>query len=773
MLLYFVGQTRPAARFYYVGDKVVINSRTIQGTNDEVRLMGYQMPIGRHAWIKTGDWLYMRGATTSRPLNETFIFSAGETRPIVTAVRQQNDKSQRFYPEDAKFGWEVDQAGQPVPFFEILARRMDRILNHLPPEQAESLVEDNIQLSLRRDLQTHLNKAFHGECDNIRTNKKYDDKPFPAGITVMDGKSGKILAMSTYPWPEDLPQYTESKQRRLWLRNQNFVRHPIGSASKQFFYAAITETYPPLLDLEIDAYLENHHHKELLHCTLGGGYEIHTIPPRDKNGKPIRKRVDMMTALEKSSNKYTIELATLALAADRSTNLYGRNIKDWIPEDPNYSWPKKRKRSIWIKGQNLRYAPDITGYIDDKPPRCNTMIAHFETIGFRVPLEQLTGASTYLGKASHSSAPFDKSSRTRRYDMRIWTPLLSHLTKRLELTKKEDIELLWTVRSDFKGVSPERVNLAFNQINTLRGDYMSLLLGSGTGVWTNIQLAEAMSRLVTGRQVNAALVSAILNEDGATETQSNKQPPLVPLRSEVREKVLIGSRRVAETGTARSLRYTLRDLKKRYPNDKLFFYSKTGSPTLVSHVPKASGKALKILVSRSYLLFKNSALYIQFEGKIHRYPSSAFDQGLSKVLRNTGTISKKERRKIVKALKKVFARFIANRAQFSWANRAGLPDTDTIDSPLYLLEAQLKTNPQDKLFSKNKVKSKGANYVLSLVKVPQKVMGRSKSDPTVEQIAHPDTKVITIALHLEMGDISWRAVRVAKKLLKEIQFLDY
>jgi cell division protein FtsI/penicillin-binding protein 2 len=760
VLLHFHGgRTRPAARFYYVGDKLIINNRS--SNEGEVRLMGYQVPIGRIAWLKTGDWLYL-GATMPRPATETFIFSAGETRPIASAIRQQNDKSQRFYPEDAMLGWYTDQTGgQSVPFFQVLARRMDRILDHLPPERAKSF---DIQLSLRRDLQNHLNKAFHGECEKISRRFK-SGSPFPAGITVMDGKSGKILAMSTYPWPEDLPEDIKATQRRNWLRNQNFVRHPIGSASKPFFYAAIMDTYPPLLGLEIEGYSAKRRHKKLLHCTLGSGYKLHSILPPGKK-KKIR-RFDLITALARSSNKYTVDLATLALAADKSTNLSGGNIRDWIPEDPNNSsWPAEERSGIWIKDQNLGYVPDITAYVDGKPPRCSTLIPHFEKVKFSEPLEQLTGVSTYLGKAPQNREQFYESYRTRQYDLRLWTPLISHLTQGLEDNQ------LWTVRSDFKGVSPERVNLAFNQLTLLRGDYITLLLGGGRGVWTNIQLAEAMSRLVTGRQVNPSLVSAILTEDGATGTSD--EVPLVPFRNkDVRDKVLTGLREVVTsgTGTARKLNSRLKELEKRYPKDRLFLYSKTGSSNLDLHVPSASGKALETLVSKNSLLLKKGALHIRVGEKTHRYPSSDFNKGLSKLLQENGVLSRTERREISATLREVFTRFIENKTDFSWAKHAGLPDT--IDSPLFLLGGQLKVNKKNELFSSDKVKSTGANYVFSLVKVPKEVMKASNRPPTVEEIAHPDTKVITIALHLEMGLASGIAVGVAKSLLKEIPFLDF
>jgi hypothetical protein len=649
LLLHFNGgKTQPAALFSYVGDKVVINNRTDnQSSGEVVRIMGYKMPVGRLAWLKSGDWLHVSARLPS-PAKETFLFSTEAKRPIASAMPLRNGKLQRIYPEDAMLGWYTDQTGgQFVPFLQVFTQRLDSMLSNLPSEHAKSLVDFDIQLSLQRDLQFHMNETFHDSCDKI-SRDNYKGKPFTAGVTVMDGKSGKILAMSTYPWPDDIPDEMADSKRSIMLRNQNLVRHPVGSVTKPFFFAAITDTYPQLLDLEIEGYSANKKHTELFQCTLTGGYKIRKILPPVK-GKP--RRLNFVTALARSSNKYTIELATLAMAAD-STN----TAPSGIHQDTQLGWPKKGKSSgIWIKGRKLRHAPDLR-HIDYKSKSnklyCHTLKTKFEKIKFREPLEILTGASTYLGEAPalpdcDQKDHFYDSYHLSRYDRRPWRALFKHMTKDLDGCYE------WIVRSKFEGISPDRVNLAFNKIEHLRQDYISLLLGGGRGVWTNIQLAEAMSRLVTGRQINATLVSAILNREGETVTPSEEQPPLVSLNKKVRDKVLTGLRQVVKAGegTAHRLNSTLTELEKEdYLKDSLFLFSKTGSPTLTK------------------------------------------------------------------------------------------PDIKT-----------------------------GAVYVFTLVKVP----GRIKNYiPTIEQLADPKTKVITVALHLEMGKSSPIAVEVAKRLLKDIPFLD-
>ena len=56
-------------------------------------------------------------------------------------------------------------------------------------------------------------------------------------------------------------------------------------------------------------------------------------------------------------------------------------------------------------------------------------------------------------------------------------------------------------------MSPQVTNLALNTGEELRTDWVNLLLGGENWRWSNFQLAEAVSRLITERGVPGKLVA--------------------------------------------------------------------------------------------------------------------------------------------------------------------------------------------------------------------------------------------------------------------------
>ena len=116
-------------------------------------------------------------------------------------------------------------------------------------------------------------------------------------------------------WPgqsdlSSLPGVSEDEQRRL-LVNHNFKRHPIGSAGKPFFYAAAATPHPYLLDFSVEPHMPIERtdggdgEQEVFQFFIGTDYKL--WPHGDS-------RIDMQSALERSCNKFTVELATIALA---------------------------------------------------------------------------------------------------------------------------------------------------------------------------------------------------------------------------------------------------------------------------------------------------------------------------------------------------------------------------------------------------------------------------------------------------------------------------
>src|SRR4029079_1645027 len=174
---------------------------------------------------------------------------------------------------------------------------------------------------------------------------------------------------------------------------------------------------------------------------------------------------------------------------------------------------------VVFRGRQRAEKPESTG-----AKRCPSL-DKFEEVPFRTPLERLTGVATYLGNDPQGLPPgitvgvLERAYRTGRYDLSLFAPLLDHL-----FTKTTE-EQRWKIRTATQQMSPERVNLAFNQITHMREDFVNLLLGGGTSIWTNVQLTEALSRLVTGRAVESRIVRRFLpRQDGKTVLPGAEAP---------------------------------------------------------------------------------------------------------------------------------------------------------------------------------------------------------------------------------------------------------
>lgn len=756
VLLHFAGGPgQPAARLFHVGDDVVVHNRVRARRPEAVKLMGHQLPVGMMSRLETGDWLYLEADAPARA-EETFVYVGGEALEGASVVRLQNERHARR-TEDAGLGFMLDPVRDTaVPYLDQVARGLDAALAVLPEERGEALSRGfDVQLTLRRDVQLRLDRVFRGACARLRRDRDRD--PFAAGMTVLDGMTGKVLALATYPHEEDLEDETlDARARRNLVRNQSFVRHPIGSAGKPFFFAAIAHAYPELLELAIAGHPEERHHRDLFHCEIPTGYHVLA-----GHGEPV----DFRTALEISCNKYTVELATLALAADLGGGAA-------IPRDGEVEWPRAGAGSgVWLGGRPLAFAPDLGGYVfrDGRAPedeestaavRC-TSLDRFEQVRYRDALERLTGAATYRGRLPQglpqeaTRRQLESSYTTNRYDLSPWGPLLAYLLA------DADEDQAWKIRAALQDVSPERVNLAFNQVTQLRGDYVSLLLGGGSSIWTDVQLAEAMSRLVSGREVEARLVSRVIERARPLEEESPAPAEPLELRPEARRAVLEGLDRVVSggRGTAREIRPELEAVRRRFPDDRILFYSKTGSPVLERAVPGTVATALERLVVRRRLDLEDGRLVVRVGGRTTPYRRvgengrTDYLRALGAALADVGFVPRGRVWRVVRQLADDFVDDL----------RRGRSGFEEIDGPLQADQGGLRLNRDDRLFSRRMVREMGSVYVFSLVRLPP--------GASMDGALPPEARVVTVALHLEVGPDSHVAVAVARAVLPEVAAL--
>lgn len=790
VLLHFAGgPSQPAVRVWPVGDEVVVANRVRRESPESARLLGHRLPVGRMARLETGDWLDLEAERPARR-EETFVFLGGDALEAASVVRRQNERYERR-SEDAGLG-RVPGPGEEdgLLYLDLVARSVEAALAALPPERGRRLAEGfDLQLTVRRDLQRDLGRRLAAEAERLRAG----GLPFAAALTVMDGKSGALLALAS--WPDEAavaaaPELGPAARRRL-SRNQNLVRHPIGSAGKPFLFAAVAQAHPFLLDLELDPHAGEEERRELFHCELPSGYQVGGAAGADGG------RIGFARALEISSNRYTVELATLALAAREGVPRgFAGPLAEAVPPAPGVLWPRPGASSgVWIGGRRLDHAPDLGEYVfaREEAPRepesgaallCNDL-DRLELVPFRAPLERLTGAGSYRGRAPRlpegaTRSELERSYGTARFDLDPWGPLVDHLLPAAAgeaaggAPPDGGADAAAEVRAAFQAVAPERVDLAFNQITRLRQDFVSLLLGGATSTWTNVQLAESMARLVTGRAVEARLVEAVLpREEGrrtgprpggpGEATEAAELAPPLDLSPEVRHEVLAGLARVVEggSGTARRLDDELAAVRAAYPGDAVWLFSKTGSPTLLRSVPRDTARALVRLVEGRRLRLVDGRVEVVAGGRpvpwarVGGGGRRAWNLALGRALGESGF---RGRWDLVAAVRGVVDPVATKLA-------AGVAP-ESLAGPLRVGGGGLWLDRDDDLFRRRRVRGRGAVYAFTLVRLPG--AGAAAGIPTVEQLAAPEARVISGALHLGVGPGSSRAVEAMERLLPEL-----
>lgn len=361
----------------------------------------------------------------------------------------------------------------------------------------------------------------------------------PASVALLNPKTGDLVALASYPTestpePPGIPY--ETRVRRL--KNQNFFTHPVGSCGKPFMAASIYDVYPPLAELRLSK------------VEVGAGNEVNSTlglkisPTYDDtaaanftwSGRGFELGRDEF--FKHSVNTYFIDLFLLSLACDASgqvaettTDGTGRNL-----------------RNVFVNGRTLGHQPRFGVYLKggevfdlEKHPPSRKLAQVFDV-------------------AIDSSEQDDAA---QNYD-------LTALQAAASLVPPREALMRW----GRPGLAPERVNLNFAGMTQFRGELLSYLFGGGSGRWTNIKMAEAMARLITGRKVVARLIR---QNDEALPQPAFPEVELTPATLKLMRQSLQGAS--SEGGTAGALADTLKSWNAQLASRGLSVrcYSKTGT----------------------------------------------------------------------------------------------------------------------------------------------------------------------------------------------------
>ncbi|HVE70305.1 MAG TPA: hypothetical protein VNI54_02975 [Thermoanaerobaculia bacterium] len=786
------GAQTPAVEVHGVSGNVVLEQRTKRGQPGEIRLLGNALPEGRVALMRTGDWLYLQSSAPSAS-SETFLFTGERLFERLSTVRTRNARQERtFEEEEPLLRWVGGEDGEEMlTFADALARGVTNAIRQVGTARAKELVNAfDVQLTIDRALQTSLDATLSEQTRRLVDNIAAGE-PFASSVTVMNGKSGEVLAAASFPGDNDLSAMgpvTEEERRRL-LVNHNFKRHPIGSAGKPLLYAAIGTRHPFLLDLTVAPHApkvlpngDEEGEREDLQFFLGDDYKLwpHGDAP-----------MDLESALERSCNKYTIELATLALAAPRDRN--DRHLAEPLDRvftpQPGIVWPRPGERSgISIGAQELTFPPSLGMYMkeDARPVRPRdetTAVLHPGSLDrvneapFIDSFSEITGVRIYGGLAApdvDEAAP-GRTGRTAlqtmHYDLRTWRPLIERLVA------GQDAATGWKIRAAFQSVSPERVNLNVNQVTQLRDEFVSLLLGGSSSQWTNVQLAEALSRLMTKQQVEASLVRGV-------HTRGAGRPPVPPAPSfpelqvgdEARAAVLRGMRRtvLGTHGTATVLAPLVRGLERRYPGYAVALFSKTGSPTVVRPEVKPVGATMRELIVRGQLFFRDGSLFVSDGRDIVPYSAprtrgrAAFLAALGRAARSSAArVGVEAGPRTVNRIAGFTDRFMRYRDRLIFTAPVSVRLSPTLPMPFHVIGGTLVVNRDHPIFDSELQTDSSAVYMFTIAKW----RGDPATVPTAEELALEDSRVITVTMYFDVGPGSAVAVEAAREILPKVAHL--
>jgi len=378
---------------------------------------------------------------------------------------------------------------------------------------------------------------------------------FRASATLMDGMSGEIAALATFPSrsagcsAETMDACDTLAQRdrddrdalHLFETNTNFINLPIGSAAKPPFAVAITDRFPELLGLRIED------PKGDFKCAMGWSFGRGSI-----EGHGYAGMLDYPHFLAVSSNRYAVALMLLGLKDNggaKDTYL-ARSPQQTAASRPLCADEAKAE----LNGTLMKWRPPF-GYMGpgDK----------------QAPWDSQRGGNLSVAGAW----------RNRFRDWFCIDVVRTGVSgTKTSLDRAGCPPTLWPDGSELAnvnivGVTLTPPNLDMDEVRNRMGDYLFDVLGGGRSRWSTIMLAQAYARIVTGNDVQASLAP---RKTPRTNTTLGINP-------EVRRQTLLGMNLIFSVGTAKDELPKLAQNLLASDGSIFRFYGKTGTPNVVRY----------------------------------------------------------------------------------------------------------------------------------------------------------------------------------------------
>lgn len=444
------------------------------------------------------------------------------------------------------------------------AAGLDRFAKHVEAGLNEAVsqgfpADRDVRLSLDGALQTRLQALLDAYCQ--------PHGRFRAAMTVMDANTGEILALASYPG-EDTRRADEDQDRRDLERNQNFYALPVGSAAKVPISAAILAEHPELATLQV--------RPGPLDITSIMGV---SLPAITDEASLAGERIGFEQFLKYSSNRFATALMILGSA----------------PHPQDGRGPPTGSDTYWLDGRERTALPQLP-FAQQAGAGGVVLGAPEGKLQWPGRLHDLFDVDYEAPRTGARPDEFGDDSS----DMLVWRDLLSDPS-----LATGDAPPIF---ADLRDVSPDREVFATNRITSFRSEYVQMILGSQGFAWTNIRLAEAYARVVTGRAVEPTLIQRV-----------GRWPPPAPLEAlplSARQTIMSGMRQVTDPhGTADALAPGLRQLRALAPGQQIDLWGKTGTPRLELPVLLPRQLAENDLIRAGVLQLRSGRIVLQLSGR--------------------------------------------------------------------------------------------------------------------------------------------------------------
>lgn len=336
-------------------------------------------------------------------------------------------------------------------------------------------------------------RQLHGQLlSNKITGDAFDKLPPRVALAIVGLSDGGVLALGSWPrmtpgrfwrrgdgneWIPPVDWLRRDAPQALRLRyegDRNFDRGLVmGSSTKPLWATAVLAVHPGL-DQRLRVRGSDLNESDVFGIRLSGTWGV----------KPTLGWVDFRTYLRKSDNRYHVRLGFLGLAEKAGSN---------VTTDAGTSKSVIESMDGMNPWRKYPAFPSVIGFSKDRPNAMENL--------------HQTALAVYL--RNMYSIGISKDDPLYRFS--FWT-------------KNEDDDTSG-VNNDFRSISPQAVNFAFDALPTDADriqsprDYITRLLGGGTNLWANVDFAGAFGACITGHPV---LIHIVNNQETLKISQSRQ-----------------------------------------------------------------------------------------------------------------------------------------------------------------------------------------------------------------------------------------------------------